>query len=172
MVASLLQDDLVGDLHGIFKGFRSKGPDGALRGLSIFPQGLPMPEPLSQEGIPPEQLENGLVQEVTARDPFPYIIVRIDDGEYKDVDSAHMVNVSLLFGVCEPSYDKQGHKDILNMIDDVYERFAKMPVLNGRYTIQYPITWVLQEEASHPYYFGGMSLIFEAAAVRREDPFS
>lgn len=122
-----------------------------------------MPEPAAQEEAPPELLENGLAEEQTAPDPYPYIIVRIADGEIKDENSAQDANVTLLFGIYEPDYDKQGHKDILNIIAKIYERFAKYPVLNGKYTIQYPILWTLQDEESYPFYFGGMNLTFEIA---------
>ena len=47
-----------------------------------------------------------------------------------------------------------------------------MPVLNGKYTIQYPITWALQEEESYPYYFGGMGMAFEIASIVREDRYA
>lgn len=60
----------------------------------------------------------------------------------------------------------------MNIIAKVYERFAKFPVLNGKYTVQYPILWTLQDEESYPFYFGGVNLVFEIAAVRREDPYS
>ena len=60
----------------------------------------------------------------------------------------------------------------MNIISDIYERFAKRPVLNGRYTVQYPVLWTLQEEESYPYYFGGIYLSWEVAAVRREDRFA
>ena len=59
-----------------------------------------------------------------------------------------------------------------SIITKIYERFAKMPVLNGKYTIQYPILWAIQDEESYPYYYGGMSLLFETAAVRREHPYA
>ena len=94
------------------------------------------------------------------------------DGEIENADSAQAVNINLLIGVYEPDYDKQGHKDILTIIARIYERFAKEPVLNGRYILQYPVLWSLQEEESHPFYFGGVSLTFEAAAVRREDKYA
>ena len=172
MIATFLQSELTEELRKIFSDFRLKNPQGDSSGIKIFEQLLPMSESGESEVIPPEVLENGLAEEQTIPDPYPYIIVRIEDGEIKDEDSAQEVNVTLLIGVYEPDYDKQGHKDILNIIAKVYERFAKIPILNGKYTIQYPILWTLQEEESYPYYFGGMTLIFEIAALRREDRYS
>ncbi len=172
MVAALLQDDLAEELKEILKEFRLKNPQGQLSEVNIFQQNLPIPESLVREDIPEEMLENGLAEDITAEDPYPYIVVKIEDGEIKDESSAQTVNTILQIGVFEDAFKKQGHKDVLNIISDIYERFAKRPVLNGRYTVQYPILWTLQEEESYPYYYGGLYLSWEVAAVRREDKFA
>lgn len=172
MVATFLQDELAEELKKILSGFRLKNSQGERTAINIFEQLLPMPEPAAQEEMPPELLENGLAEEITSPDPYPYIIVRVGDGEIENPDSAQTVNINLLMGIYEPDYDKQGHKDILNIIAKIYERFAKTPIFNGKYTIQYPITWVLQEEESYPYYFGGMGLSFETASIVREDKYA
>lgn len=172
MVAAFLQSELAEELKRIFSDVRLKSPRGGKSSINIFEQFLPMPEPLDQGETAPELLENGLAEEQTAPDPYPYILVRIADGEIEDENSAQKVNITLLIGTFEPDYDKQGHKDILNIIARIYERFAKFPVLNGKYTIQYPVLWTLQDEESYPFYFGGAYLAFEIAAVRREDPYS
>lgn len=171
MVATFLQDELAEELRKIFKGYSLKKPDGGMDKIHVFEQLLPMPEPAGEE-IPPELLENGLVDGMTSPDPYPYIIVHIDDGEIENAYSAQIVNINLLIGIYEPDYDKQGHKDVLNIIAKIYERFAKTPVLNGKYTIQYPVTWALQEEESYPYYFGGMGMTFEIASIVREDRYA
>ena len=172
MVATFLQEDLVEELKKILQGFRLKNPYGESCEINIFSQNLPVPESLEQTDIPIEQLENGLIEDITMKEPYPYIIVRIEDGEIKDESSAQIVSVLLLIGIYDNAYEKQGYKDVLNIIQKIYERFAKMPVLNGKYTIQYPIVWTLQEEETYPFYFGGMNLDWEVAAVRRECEFS
>jgi len=172
MIASFLQDDLANELIKIFDGFKLHTPAGDLSNINIFKQLLPMPEASDQGDILPEQLENGLVNELTELDPYPYVLVRVSDGEIADEASAQTINVMLLMGVYDYNFNKNGHKDIMNMIQKIYERFAKVPVLCGRYTIQYPISWTLQEEESYPFYFGGMNLIWETAAVRRENKFA
>ena len=172
MTAAFLQEELAEELGKILSGIRLRNPQGEMSSIHIFEQLLPMPEPSDEEKIPEELLENGLAEEQTVPDPYPYVIVRIGDGEIKDENSAQEANITLLIGTYEPDYDKQGHKDVLNIIAKVYERFVKMPVLNGKYTIQYPVLWTLPEEESYPFYFGGMNLTFETAAVRREDPYA
>lgn len=172
MVAAFLQRELGAELKNILKDFELKNPQGEIVSINIFEQLLPMPEPLEPKETTPEALENGMVEEQTAPDPYPYIVIRIMDGEIENENSAQKVNINLLIGIFEPDFDKQGHKDVLNIIARIYERFAKCPVLNGKYTIQYPILWGLQEDEYYPFYFGGMNLIFEIAAIRREDPYS
>lgn len=172
MVASFLQSALAEDLGKIFKGFRLVNPEGELSGINIFEQSLPIPEPAKMEELPLEVLESGLADERTAPDPYPYIIVRVEEGEIENEDSTQTVSVFLTMGIYDQDYRKQGHKDILNMVAKIYERFAKMPVLDGKYTVQYPIAWALQDEDTYPYYFGGMHLKFETAAIRREDPYA
>lgn len=172
MVATFLQDDLCEELKKIFKDFRLKNPQGNTSKINIFKQNLPMPRPACQDDIPTELLENGLAEETTAQDPYPYIIIRIEDGEIKDEASTQTVNTYLLIGVFDDSYEKQGTKDVLNIIADIYERFAKIPVLNSRYRVQYPILWALQDEESYPFYYGGMHLSWELAAIRKEDPYA
>ena len=138
MVATFLQSELAEELKQILSDIQLKTPQGEKSSINIFEQLLPMPEPLDQGEIAPELLENGLAEEQTAPDPYPYIVVRIADGEIEDENSAQKVNLTLLIGIFEPDYNKQGHRDILNIIAKIYERFAKFPVLNGKYTIQYP----------------------------------
>lgn len=172
MVASFLQDCIAEELKKIFEGFQLMDPKGNMRDINIFRQNLPMPEAEMQTNIPCEQLENGLAEEIPREDPYPYIIVRIEDGEIKDEASTQTVNTILVIGIYDGSYDKHGSKDVMNVIQKIYERFAKHPVLGKKYTIQYPIKWMLQEEESYPYYFGGMALIWETAAIRREDEYA
>ncbi len=172
MVVTFLQDELMSEIKKILADFRLKNPQKEPSEINVFLQNLPIPKPVEQGEIPPELLENGLVEEQTDLDPYPYIIIRIEDGEIKDENSAQEVHINLLIGIYEPNYDKQGHKDVLNIMAKIYERFAKQSVLNGKYTIQYPISWALQEEESYPYYFGGMHLIFEIAAIIREDSYT
>lgn len=172
MVAAFLQDDLVAELKYILRDFRLKDPKGNLSEIHIFSQNLPLPESKTQDNLPIEMLENGLADDITTEDPYPYIIVRIEDGEIKDEASAQKVSTQLIIGIYDDAYEKQGQKDVLNIIADIYERFAKLAVLNYRYTIQYPILWTLQEEESYPYYYGGMQLSWEIAAIRREDKYA
>ena len=122
MVATFLQDDLVEELKTIFKDFRLKNPMGELSEINVFPQELPIPAPTTppeESEAAPELLEEGLVEDtdpVKVEDPYPYAIVRIEDGEIKTIDGEQTITTLVILGVYDDSLKNQGHKDILNMI--------------------------------------------------------
>lgn len=172
MIASFLQDDLIEELKRIFKDFVLINKSGEKSALKVYPQVIAIPQSKNQKDLPIEQLENGLADDKTEDEPFPYILVRISDGEIADESSAQTVNTILIIGVYEESHDNSGHKDVMNIIQKIYERFAKKPNLANKYTLLYPIEWTLQDEESYPYFFGGMSLKWETAKIIREDRFA
>lgn len=175
MVATFLQDDLVEELKIIFKDLRYKNPKGELSEINVFSQSLPIPGPAEPpEEEAPEYLEEGLgvTDPVKAEDPYPYAIVRIGEGEIKSIDGKQTVTVLVILGAYNDDLKNQGHKEILNMIQRVYERFAKNAILAGKYEMTHPIIWSLQEEESYPYFIGGIALTFETLEIRREDPYA
>lgn len=116
MVAAFLQRDLIKELKEIFKDFKLLDPHGKRSEIHFFEQNLPMPEAREPQDIPPELLENGLAEEITKEDPYPYIIVKVDGGIIEDPSSAQTVNTELLIGVYDEGYAKQGFKDVMNII--------------------------------------------------------
>lgn len=163
MTAFELQDDLIEELQFIFAGTQLDSPkfdnEGktVVTGINLFAQSLPIREDDEEE------------------DPYPYIIVRIDSGDMKE-GSAHLVKIRILIGIFDESNDTNGHKDVLNVIQKIYERFARNPVLANKYVMQdnseNPFTWVLQDEDTHPYYFGAIEIIWETRAIRRENKYT
>lgn len=177
MVATFLQDDLAEELKRIFTGFQLKAPaTGELTDVHVYKQNLPIPAPVtpSDEDLDPSVIEEGLglTDAENAEDPYPYALVRVTEGKIEKIDGEQAVEVFLLFGVFDDDLENQGHKDILNMIQKVYERFSKNAILAARYECVMPINWALQEEESYPYYIGGMTLNFVTHPIRREDPYA
>lgn len=163
MTASELQDDLIKALNLLFKDTRFMTPllgdDGhqVLSNPNIFGQSLPIRESDEQD------------------DPFPYIIVRIDSGDMKGENPQH-VKIRILIGIYDDGYDINGHKDVLNIIQKIYEQFAKNPVLEHKYVMkddpQNPFIWALQDEDIYPYYYGAIEMTWETRAIRRESEFT
>lgn len=173
MIAAFLQDDLKADLEETFKHFRLKDPQGNLVNLNIFEQNLPIPTAKDiPETVTDEDLEEGTYDAQAEEDPYPYIIVRVEQGKIANIDQEQTVIVNLIIGVIDRDFNNQGHKDVLNIIQKIYERFAKNAILAKKYECVMPIEWALQDEESFPYFFGGMALNFETIPIRREDPYT
>ena len=173
MIATFLQDDLAADLAEIFKHFFLKDPQGKTVQLNIFKQNLPIPTAAEMpDTVTDEELEEGVYDAIAKEDPYPYIIVRVEQGKIEGIDQEQTVIVNLIIGVIDRGYENQGHKDVLNIIQKIYERFAKNAILAKKYECTMPIEWALQDEESFPYFFGGMALQFETIRIRREDPYA
>jgi hypothetical protein len=163
MTAFELQDDLIEELDLVFTGIQLTTPKldevgtAIISAIKIFAQSLPIRSDDEED------------------DPFPYIIVRIDSGDMR-AGSAHLVKVRVIIGLFDDKNDTNGHKDVLNVIQKIYERFAKNPVLANKYVMQdsseNPFTWVLQDEDTHPYYFGAIDITWETMAIRRESQYT
>ena len=114
--------------------------------------------------------------------PEPYIIVRTNEGNIPDANSAQEIDLILVVCTYDRNPNRQGYRDVLHIIQEIYGRYAKNPLVRikadsggargGPWSVKYPIKWVTQQEDTHPYYFGAMSLKFEAPAVRQEVPFT
>lgn len=173
MVATFLQDDLAEELGSLFADFRANSPGGERVPLNIFKQFLPIP---TAQEIPDTvtdlELEEGIYDAVAEQVPFPYILIRLTDGVITNIGGEQTVSVNIIIGTVDRSADNQGYKDVLNIIQKIYERFSKNAILAGRYECAMPIEWALQEEESFPYFFGGMALNFKTTPIIREDPYT
>lgn len=154
MTVFYLQEDLIDELKKVFKGVRLKDPYGDESDINIFSQNLPFVNVDEEE------------------EPFPYIIVRVTEGAINDVESEQELTTQLLVGIYDDSKEANGHKDILNIIQKIHERFFKNNVLANKYVMQTPFKWVLQEEDTNPYYFGGIEVSWKTRTIEKEDKFA
>lgn len=174
MIAAYLQDDLAKELEELLSDSHYHDVDGNPTPIHIFKQFLPvqgvkdLPEDLTDE-----QLEEGTYYAAESQqDPFPYIIIRMGQGSIDEPNGVETVYLTLLIGLYDKSFDQQGYRDIMHIIQVVHHRFRKNPVLAHSYECVAPIQWALQDEDSYPYYFGGISLKFELIPIRREDRYT
>lgn len=122
--------------------------------ITVYPQNIPVPLSMDEE-------EN----------PVPYIIVRLNTGTDDNVsDSKYMLKVVVIMGVWDDDRNAQGHRELLNIINLIYERFKKNPCLDGKYVYEGGFKWDIQEDGYYPYYFGAFEMNFTIPAIRREDP--
>lgn len=150
------QEDLKNEIENIFSSDRFLDSEGNRVPLNVYEQQLPV-----------------LKDEYSA-DPIPYALVRLENGstDEKKWDGNNKVFVTILIGLINRDEENDGHKDILNVIWKIYERFSKNPMLAGKYMFNEPFQWALQDEESFPYFFGAASLTFNIPAIRREDRFT
>ncbi len=117
----------------------------------------------------------GIPQEKTVDDrkkKFPYVLILPDEGEIEGSIEPQQIRVQLLIGVFDKGMENQGKKHVLNVVNDICERFLKDPVLKETYYADQKITWVVDKEEEYPYHYGAVWMIFNAPAVRREDEFA
>ena len=149
-----LQDELVDEMGRILDGYTYKSPDGRRVPINVFAQNLPINESDDED------------------DPVPYIIVRLDSGEDDgDRDSFNTVSVVAIIGIWDDALDCQGHRDVINIIQKIYNRFHENPDLNRKAAYAGGFKWAIQDDAYYPYKFGACHMKFHIAAVRREDCF-
>ena len=116
MIPTFLQDDLNEELKEILKNSTFKDTNGERKKINVFSQDLPVESNREDED----------------EDPFPYIINKLDSGDIQSEESAHEVKVLLLIGIYDEDRNRQGYKDVLHIINKIYERVAKQNVLNKR----------------------------------------
>lgn len=155
MTPLMLQDELVEEMKRLLSDYLYKTPSGERIPINVYPQNIPVNETDDDE------------------DPIPYIIVRLNSGDDPGTrDSFNTVKLVLIVGIWDDSLDNQGHRDVLNIFQKVYERFHTNPNLNNKAVYAGEFNWALQDDAYYPYTFGACSLSFHIAAIRREDIFA
>lgn len=157
MTQENLLDAVVEDLKRLFQPYKLANSLGVERAVNVYPQDLPY-RTGDDEGTDPEAV------------PEPYILVRIPSGELPQADSCQTVDVTLVICVYDPDTNRQGYRDALHIVNTILTRYGADGVVGKRYAVQYPIRWVTQEEETHPYYYAGVALTFDAPAIFKEVP--
>lgn len=129
-------------------------PEPELVEMTVFPQNIPVPLSDDEDW-----------------NPVPYTIVRLNGGSDPNVyDSEYTISVVVILGIWDDGQDAQGHRELLNIINLIYERFKKNPCLDEQYIYKGEFKWDIQEDGYYPYYFGAINMKFTIPAIRREDP--
>lgn len=103
-------------------------------------------------------------------EPFPYLLIKVTDGDIPEDESQYTVIVNMIIGIYYSDEDAQGEDIILNVIQEIIERFRKHPVLKA-FTMQNQVKWALTDEVTHPYYFGGIETHWTVPMIQREGLF-
>ncbi|TYS66368.1 hypothetical protein FZD47_02455 [Bacillus infantis] len=150
MIPTELQDGLKERVLKIFEGDLFKNPKGESVPLQVFEQHLPQKKSKDD-------------------DPVPYVMVQLNYGEQKTPADQHKAPVLFVVGVFYDSPDNQGHKEVMGIINKLFEDFSRQPVQDDRFEIDFPIRWGLHEEDVAPYYYGAVETTWKLPTIRRED---
>jgi len=148
-----LQQAIVDDMKELFDGYTlpSNNEDGAQ--INVFAQTVPYQDTEDETDV------------------FPYIEVRLEDGE--DDGTTHTVSVAFVVGVYDSEKTYQGHQYVLNVLDRIHFRYATDPTVKGYIGHQTgKWEWMLQDDSYFPYSFGAIMTEFVITSIRREDPYA
>lgn len=172
---AFLQECLIADLREMLDGALYRNPNetstDAYIPMQVYGQNLPIPVNSGQE------LEETAIDydaEMFA-DPVyncPWTLVKLDSGKMPGPNAKQSVVVALCFGVYNPEPKNDGHKDILNLIQEVYARFSNRPILAKSFRCLLDFEWSIQREDTFPYFFGAISMTFEMHGMRQENEFT
>lgn len=150
----LCQDALIEELEKLFQGKRFNGQQG-LKSMTIYKQDLPIPE--------------GNDSDVdTDAAAAPYVVVKMTGGQIEDENSPQKVEFSLVICAYDTGHAREGYQDVANIKEDIIQRFCTRPYFGGVFTVLRPITWAMQQDDTHPYYFGACVLNCTAPAMQQD----
>jgi hypothetical protein len=133
---SLLQDALVDEIKELFDGYELQNVKGARVPLNVYPQFLPAKQSEDDE------------------QHFPYVIVRIADGNTPSEEDPALCKVTLIIGVYDTDDKYQGYRDVLNILRRLETHFFQKRIIDNRFAIQHPFNWAVHDEDTYPFYFG------------------
>lgn len=164
------QDALIEEVRRITGDMRFVNPKGGERiPIRVFAQALPVPRKSSLELTVGEDTIDYLDgEEEEAIFQCPWCVVKIDSGQIPEINGRQTVNFGFCFGIFNDAEENQGHRELLNLIFRIYERFARNPLLGSQYTCTGVFQWNLAEEDTYPYYFGAIATGFTFSGFRRE----
>lgn len=150
MIPSLLQDKLVEEINTLFSGFKLKNAEGEKVSINVYPQFLPA--------------KTGQKD----KNHFPYILVILLDGDIKKTE-ANICRVLIMVGIYDDDTNHQGYKDVLNVMQKIYNYLARKRIIDKKYELKYPIDWKLSDEDTYPYYFGAIETNWTVGKVFMTD---
>ena len=149
MIPIELQSRLIERMEKLFKHFRVEDEEKYIA-LNIYPQDLPEKTDHDEEH-------------------YPYVIVKLVTGSDEEENSPHQVRVLFIVGVFDHDNKYRGYKYVATIMSKIYQDLKRLRVVGDRFELVYPINWVIHEEDTHPYFFGGIETYWEAPQPLRED---
>lgn len=151
MTPTLLQNCLVEEIKILFDGFLLKNSEEELVPINVYLQYLPTKK-----------------REEDA-DFFPYIVVRVEDGEEEIAEDSAQCRVVIITGICDWDENYQGYRDVMNILEKMRQHFLKKRIIDNRFEIQGKLKWAINQEEAYPYFFGGLDTTWSIGKLNMED---
>lgn len=153
MTPYMMQIALNKELKERFAGKTYCGPGGD-KELKFFEQNLPI------------DTERDEVVDTTAAFA-PYIITEVGDMDSPEGDKPMEVDVTLYICAYDMGLERQGYRDVLNIVTDIMKGFRAVPRFGRACTVKGNIKGKMSEDDYHPYYFGAVKM---TCTVANADP--
>ncbi len=176
MVPVMLTEDLAEELESVLGHLTLPSPPVGDGKIKVFRFGIPIektavPAAAGKPGAPDAKVNVNAKEERMKK--FPYVLVRPLEGNITgEKTDPQKVSMYLLVGVYDGDMDNRGKRHVLNVINDICERFLKDPVLAGKYYADSEMTWVMDDDEEYPYHYGALWMTFNIPVFRREDRYA
>ncbi|UKS54871.1 hypothetical protein [Exiguobacterium acetylicum] len=155
MIPIGLQTTLEDRLRMLFANKQFPTPSGETAPVTIHKQRLP--EKTSEEDS-----------------PFPFIIVKMIEGSGQTEQIQPMSKIGLIVGTFDAFEvsgisSNNGYIDLVQIMNDIEEDLIKRPIIDGKYELELPLKWRINEEDTDPYFIGVLELDFATPNHTRTD---
>jgi len=150
----LCQKALAEELEALFDGKKYNSPTGK-KAVSIYQQEAPIPQGIDADAD-------------TEDAPTPFVIVRTEEGTIKDDDSPQIIEFSIILCSYDDSNARAGWQDVVNMRETIIQHLCSRPYFGDAFTVEKPIKWAMQQDDTHPYYYGVITLTCTAPALTQD----
>lgn len=148
--------ELSSELESLFAEFKLLNSVGEEVAPKVYKLGLPIPEG----------------DDDTELSFMPYIELKLTDGKIKDWDTSDKIkelSVMAIVGVYNSDPSRAGLLDVLSIIQRIENHLGKKRQV-GNFRVGADFEYAISETDTHPFYFGGVMLTFEAPRVIKENP--
>ena len=155
MIPIGLQTTLEDRLRMLFANKQFPTPSGETAPVTIHKQRLP--EKTSEEDS-----------------PFPFIIVKMIEGSGQTEQIQPLSKIGLIVGTFDAFEvsgisSNNGYTDLVQIMNDIEEDLIKRPIIDGKYELELPLKWRINEEDTDPYFIGVLELDFATPNHKRTD---
>ena len=152
MTIAELLDAIADETVDALDGFILRSAKGNPRPVNVYTQNLPLKEGKDDESI------------------YPFVCVCYDSSEIGSAhDGKELTDICFFMGIIDREKDKQGYRDILQMIERIKQHFFRKGIIRNAFRLEYPVKSMLQQEDTYPYFIGGIEAKCELFIVTEED---